>query len=276
MNVCIIQARCGSNRLPGKVLNTLPFNENTQILNHVVDRVKLVPSINKIILATTTSELDDEIEKWCITNGVDFYRGDEHNVLKRFYDSLKTEQVTNVIRVTGDCPCLDPEVVESVIQLHQSENNDYTSNSLDRTFPHGLDVEVFKYSCLEEAYNNSTLEHEKEHVTPYIYQTNENKFKLGNLENKFGDYSQMRITLDTVEDYFLLDIIFSKLGNDFRLKHLVNFYDNNKPYFNINSNIIQKKFFKTVEEEVEYVKELLSTQDLNNALEVFNNVENSY
>ncbi len=271
MNVCVIQARGGSSRLPGKVLNTLPFNSNKETLKHIVNRINDVHSIDKVILATTTRSVDDSIQNWCIKNGVECFRGDEDNVLERFYEALKGIDVTNVVRVTGDCPCIDPDVVEEVIKLHVTEDNDYTSNSLVRSFPHGLDVEVFKYSCLEEAYKNATMKHEKEHVTPYIYQTNKEKFKLANYENKYGDYSDMRITLDTVEDYYMLDILFEKLGDNFRLSDLVKFYDNHKPYFNINRDVVQKVVFKTKEEEVQYAKKLLKFQDLHRALEEFDN-----
>lgn len=271
MNVCVIQARGGSSRLPGKVLNTLPFNSNNETLKHIVNRINDVPSIDKVILATTTRSVDDSIQNWCIKNGVECFRGDEDNVLERFYEALKGIDVTNVVRVTGDCPCIDPYVVEEVIKLHVTEDNDYTSNSLVRSFPHGLDVEVFKYSCLEEAYKNASMKHEKEHVTPYIYQTNKEKFKLANYENKYGDYSDMRITLDTVEDYYMLDILFEKLGDNFRLSDLVKFYDNHKPYFNINRDVVQKVVFKTKEEEVQYAKKLLKFQDLHRALEEFDN-----
>ncbi|MFV0425059.1 MAG: cytidylyltransferase domain-containing protein [Bacilli bacterium] len=263
MNVCVIQARNGSSRLPGKVLMSLPFNNNKAVLEHVVNRVNKAKTIDKIIVATTNKSGDDTIEELCKKLNVECFRGDEDNVLSRFYYAVDKYSPNNVIRITADCPCVDYEILDEIVGYHLSEGNDYTSNAFVRTFPHGLDTEVFKYECLVEAFNNSDKDFEKEHVTPYIYSTNKDNYKLGNYENSHGDYHNLRITLDNKEDYMLLDIIFSKIGEEFLLKDIIDFYENNTAYFNINSEINQKVFFEDNMEEVKYSQGLLSKLDLN-------------
>lgn len=263
MNICVIQARNGSSRLPGKVLLSLPFNSDNVVLEHVVNRLKQSSLIDKLVVATTERDIDDSIESLCNTLGIDCFRGSEDDVLSRFYFAVESLKPKNVIRITADCPCLDYNVLDQIIDFHNKEDNDYTSNAFVRTFPHGLDVEVFKYQCLVDAFENATEVFEKEHVTPYIYSTNKANYKLGNYENVLGDYHNLRITLDNKEDYMLLDILFSKLGKDFLIEELIEFYNDNKAYFNINSEITQKRFFTDNSEELKYSQKILLDLDLN-------------
>ncbi len=271
---CIIQARNGSNRLSGKVLKTLPETSNTTVLEHVVRRVQAVKSVDNIIIATTDREIDYSIMELAHKLGVKAYAGSENNVLERFYLALDIKP-EHVIRITGDCPCLDSETLSSVINTHLTNGNDYTTNALIRSFPHGLDVEIFKYEVLEEAYQNASQQFEKEHVTPYIYKSNAAKFKIENVTCSYGNYQDLRITLDTKEDYALLDILFLKLGNTFSLQDIIAFAKSNHYVFKINQEVIQKKVFKNKQEEILAAIDLLKTQDMPHAAKILESLHES-
>ncbi len=263
MIVCIIQARNGSSRFPRKVLRPLPESSGIPVLQHVISRVQKSSFIDNIIVATTTRDVDKSIVDFTKSYGVTSFEGSEDNVLERFYYAVQDNLPSHVVRVTGDCPCLDSEVLDDVIRQHLIHNNDYTTNALNRTFPHGLDVEVFRYALLEEAFFSATESYEKEHVTPYIYRTHKDRFLIENINCLLGNYKDIRITLDTWADYVLLDQLFLKLGNDFLLNNIVELYKTHKPLFYINSHIVQKKIYETEEDELVDAVELLRKQDMN-------------
>lgn len=265
--VCIIQARTTSSRLPNKVLLSLPYGSDKTVLEQVINRVNKSEFINKIVIATTVNKTDNPIEELCKNLKITCYRGSEDNVLARYYEAAKENEADMIIRVTSDCPCIDSKVIDDLITKHLKEKNDYTSNSLTRTFPHGLDCEIFSFELLEEAYNNAKEKFEKEHVTPYIYKTNKDKFKLGSLilDNSKG-YEKIRITLDTKEDYTLLCNIYDYLykeDKDFNCNDIIELFEKKPWLFNINSNIEQKKACLNLDEEIEEAIKLLNKQDLN-------------
>lgn len=264
---CIIQARYGSTRLPGKVLLPLPMGDRTSVLEQVVKRVKAVDSIDEVIVATSDLQADDKIIEECNKIGVKYYRGPEKNVLKRFYDAAKENNLDVIIRITSDCPCLDYEVIEQVIQLYLKGDNDYASNSIVRSYPHGMDTEVFSFKVLEDAYNNASDDFEKEHVTPYIYKVHKDKYNIAVLKN-INDYSDIRITLDTYDDYLAIAAVYDYLGEDFLLTDIIKIYDEKPWLYKINSNIIQKKIFDSIEDEVKEAIDILDKQDLNESVNI--------
>lgn len=209
MILAIIQARVGSSRLPNKVL--LKFGEETD-LNHVVNRVKRSKYIDKVVVATTTSDSDQAIEKLCIESDIPFYRGSEPDVLDRFYkcaNHFGAKKGDRIVRITADCPLIDAEVIDRVIELSLSENCDYASNVEPPTYPDGLDTEVILYEVLEKLWEITTVKSDREHVTLYI-RTHKEEFSTANHVND-QDISSLRWTLDEPEDYDFIKIIYNAL-----------------------------------------------------------------
>lgn len=235
----VIQARMGSTRLPGKVLFQL---EEKSVLEHVVNRCQQIELANEIIVATTDHKQDDVIEKVCEKLNVKCFRGNEHNVLKRYYDCATMYQTDVIVRITSDCPLIDPWLSNQVIkQFFSNDNIDYCSNTLERTFPRGLDTEVFSFNALEKAYIHGSTESDLEHVTLYIYR-NPDKFKLSSIISK-ADFSNHRWTLDTPEDWELIQEIYSALYKKnplFSWQDVLLFLNNNPDLLKIN-NFIQQK-----------------------------------
>ncbi|MBN2725413.1 MAG: glycosyltransferase family protein [Deltaproteobacteria bacterium] len=260
---CIIQTRMTSSRLPGKVLLPLLVNDSKTVLEHVITRIKKAKKIDDVIIATTTNDTDLPIVEFCENHSVKYFRGSEDNVLSRYYQTAKAYNLSKIVRVTSDCPCVDWNVLDELITLHENEKNDYTSNTLERTFPHGIDAEVFDFEILEEAYLNANQKYETEHVTPYIYKTHPDNFKIGQLkadEKRYGP--EIRITLDTREDYTLLQGVFDLLASEFTTVDIIKLFTE-KPWLRgINSRIVQKKVLGTLDEELEECISLCKTQDL--------------
>lgn len=207
MILAIIQARMGATRLPGKVL--LDLNGKT-VLERVIERVLSASLIDEVMVATTGEEQDRPIIALCHKNGVACYGGSESDVLDRFYQAAVRRGPDHVVRITADCPLIDPAIIDEVIKRHLAANADYTSNTLEETFPDGEDVEVFSFSALQEAWRDASLVSEREHVTPYI-RKNGGQFKLVNVANGV-DLSAKRWTLDRPEDYRFISGIYQRLG----------------------------------------------------------------
>jgi len=204
----VIQARISSTRLPGKILLNLPYGSKMTVLQQVIRRVKRAKKINRIIIATTTKKVDDVIVKIAQKEGVDCFRGSESNVLERYYLAARKYKLDTIVRVTSDCPCIDPTILDKLITTHQNTKADFTSNCLTKTFPHGVDAEVFKFATLETAYKNASLDFEKEHVSEYI-PNNPKRFRIVEYKASKKYYApDIRITLDTKEDYTLFCLVF--------------------------------------------------------------------
>ena len=154
--VCIIQARTTSSRLPNKVLLNLPYNGDKTVLEQVINRVKESKYINKIVVATTINETDNKIEKLCESLQISCFRGSEDNVLSRYYEAATKYKADLIIRITSDCPCIDYEIMDKLIEFHLNNNNDFSSNNQIHSFPHGLDCEIVNYNVLVEAFKNAT------------------------------------------------------------------------------------------------------------------------
>lgn len=195
-NLCIIQARMGSTRLPGKVLKEV---NGITLLEYGIKRVKQARLIGKIVVATSDKKADDKIEKLCQKINIDCFRGSEDDVLGRYFQcALKYPMYNNIIRITGDCPLIDPAVISQVIAFFEKNDYDYASNVLSETFPDGIDVEIFTREALVESAKRAKLASEREHVTLYI--RNSKKFKKGNLEVE-QNWSHFRLTVDEKNDF---------------------------------------------------------------------------
>lgn len=240
--VCIMQARTGSTRLPGKVLKIIC---GKTVLEHDIDRLKRVKNIDEIVIATTTLEKDDILTEEANRLGVKYFRGSENDVLSRYYYAAKENVADIIVRVTSDCPLIDSEVTEKIIQYYVDNKNkyDYVSNTINRTYPRGLDTEAFSFNALEKAFNEAVSSRDREHVTPYIWD-NPAVFRLFQYKNDI-DYSNLRWTLDTTEDYELINRIYSSLypfkGNQFNMNDIIELYNAFPVLREINKNIEQKK-----------------------------------
>ncbi|WP_196008126.1 cytidylyltransferase domain-containing protein [Clostridium tyrobutyricum] len=240
--VCIVQARIGSTRLPAKVLKKIC---GKTVLEHDIDRLKRVKNIDNIVIATTTLERDNIIIEEAKRLNVSYFRGSEEDVLSRYYYAAIENKADVIVRVTSDCPLIDSEVTEKIIQYYLDNNTkyDYVSNTIDRTYPRGLDTEVFSFKALEKAFNEAESLRDKEHVTPYIWD-NPRIFRLAQYKNKVK-YSHLRWTLDTKEDFQLIsgiyDKLYSKKENKFNMNDILNLYKKYPELLKINENIKQKK-----------------------------------
>jgi spore coat polysaccharide biosynthesis protein SpsF len=204
----IIQARIGSTRLPNKVMMNLG---GKPVLEQVFERCGLV-NVDEIIIATSKKKENDVIEKFCGDKEIKFFRGSEDDVLSRYYEAAKKFNLDFVVRITGDCPLISPEVISMAIIDFQRSRVDYLSNSVKRSYPRGLDVEIFSFEALEKANKLAKKKPEREHVTAFIY-GNPKKFKIGHLIVKgWLNHPEIRLCLDTEDDFKLLSIIYNKLG----------------------------------------------------------------
>jgi spore coat polysaccharide biosynthesis protein SpsF len=202
----IIQARCGSTRLPGKIFMGLG---GETLLGHIVRRVAKASCVDRIIIATTTEDADNLIELWCKERSILCYRGDTENVLDRYYHAAKYFQSQHIIRITADDPFKDPAVIDDVWRLYKNSESDLAGNVFPVSFPEGLDVEIFSVQTLAKAQQAHTNDWQQEHVTQYFYQ-NSSLFKIANLMAE-KDYSHYRWTIDYAEDYIRMDKIYETL-----------------------------------------------------------------
>lgn len=217
--LAILQARVSSFRLPGKVLKPIL---GKPMLVRQIERVLQSRRVDQLIVATSTDPSDDDLESLCRQINVPCFRGSLNDVLDRFYQAAKIWQPQHVVRLTGDCPLIDPEIIDAVIDFCLAGSYDYVSNATQPTFPDGLDSEVFRFSILEEAWKKSTLPSHREHVTPFIYQQPE-RFFIGHYRNT-EDLSHLRWTVDEPEDFALVTKIYEALypiNPEFRMQDVL-------------------------------------------------------
>lgn len=235
----IIQARMGSTRLPGKVMKTLA---DKTVLAHVIERVQAFQNVQEIVVATTLEGKDDSIVEEAKRLGIMVYRGSESDVLSRYYEAALKAQAETVVRITSDCPLIDPEVSSLVIEEYfVNQECDYVSNTQERTYPRGLDTEVFSFASLATAQREAIQPHDREHVTPYIY-NNPKFFSCRSVRNQ-GSIPEYRWTLDTPEDWELICRVYSALyqpGRLFSWREAATLMQENPEWISINSNIQQK------------------------------------
>jgi len=207
--VAIVQARMGSTRLPGKVLMDL---EGETILARVIERLRRAKYIAEVLIATTDRPNDDAIVAECRSLSAAVSRGDEEDVLDRYYRAAQLSKADVVVRVTSDCPLIDPEITDMTIAAFLEARPDYASNVQVRTYPRGLDTEVISVEALAKAWRQARKRYEREHVTPYIYEHPE-EFRLLSVSGE-GDYSAHRWTVDTPEDLEFVRAVYGGLGRD--------------------------------------------------------------
>ena len=266
----IVQARTTSTRLPKKILKDLPCGSGITVLEQVIRRLKKANKSDIIIIATTLDKQDDEIVKIAEKEKVPIYRGDRDDVLSRYYFAAKENNLDAVVRITSDCPVIDPDIVDDIIRKFISQKVDYATNTLEKTYPHGMDTEIFTFSSLKKTYSEAKKSYEREHVTPYI-RLHPDIFSLLNIEASPKFYSpDIRVTLDTEEDYALLCTIYDYLYPEnayFTTEDIINLFKD-KPWLKlINKKVVQKKIFNSMEEEIEEGIKILELQDLNRVVE---------
>lgn len=236
--VAIVQARMTSTRLPGKVMMEVM---GKPLLAYELERLARAKNISRIVVATTTGATDDVVARYVESLGFGVWRGPEDNVLERYHGAALAYKAEAVVRLTADCPLIDPEVVERVVD--SLGDNDYVSNVFEkRTFPRGLDTEVFTFAALEKNWREAKAPLEHEHVTPYIY----NHPELFRMKGVFNptDLSRHRWTVDTAEDFALIKAIIEGIypsNPSFKVDDILRFMDDNPGLFEVNCHIRQKQ-----------------------------------
>ena len=230
---CIIQARTQSSRLPNKILLD-GFKKS--LIEHQIERIKFSKFIKKIIIATTTNKKDDILYNRLKKN-VPIFRGSENDVLKRFYECAKKNNCHNIIRITADCPLIDHQFIDKVINYYLNNSCDYVSNVNTNYLPDGFHCEIFNFNSLKKAHKLAISKFDREHVTPFIW-SNPDIFSIKNFyEKKKYCSSKIRLTLDYVEDYILIKTIFDNLykkNKKFNLNTILHFLKKNSYLTNIN------------------------------------------
>ena len=245
--IAVTQARMGSTRLPAKILKTI---KGKTLLEIHLNRILESKLISKIIVATTINKNDDEIVQIAKSNKVNFFRGDENDVLDRFYKATKDLEADYIVRLTSDCPLIDPILIDKVIIEATNNNYDYYANTFEELFPDGQDIEVFKFKALKLAWNNAVLDSEREHVTPYI--RNNSTYKGNKLffsNNYFNNinYGHVRMTVDDINDFNVIEYLITNIGFD---KSWIEYAD-----FYLKNEFISKLNIKTIRNEG-YIKSL--------------------
>ena len=230
--IAIIQARMGSTRLPGKVMRQVL---GTSLIQTLIQRLRLAKSIDLIVLATSTEPVNDPLESLVSGMGIPVYRGSETDVLDRYYQTAKIYQAQTVIRITGDCPLIDPVLIDQVVTEFKNQKVDYLATASD-CFPDGLDTEVFTFSALDEAQQKATSAHDREHVTPYL--KSDPHFKKGEYREG-GNHSNHRWTVDEPEDFEVIRNILKHFAprNDFSWHEVLDLFNNSPQLFDANRKI---------------------------------------
>lgn len=243
--VAIIQARMGSTRLPGKALLDIG---DKPMLARVVDRCRRAERLDQVIVATTTDAADDPIVAMCSERGYPCFRGSPQDLLDRYYQAAKRYQADVIVRITSDCPLIDPQVIDEVVTAFFGGRSkprwDFAANRLPppwkRTYPIGLDVEVCTFQALERAWREARLPHQREHVMPFIYEE-EGRFRVRVLEHD-PDYGALRWTVDTPQDLELLRQIYARFGgrDDFSWQEVLELMGREPDLAAINAGVAHK------------------------------------
>ena len=233
--VAVVQARMGSTRLPGKVLKDLG---GETVLARVVNRLRQTRLISELLVATTDQPADDAVVAECRRYSVAVFRGDQEDVLDRYFRAAQQAKADIVVRITADCPLIDPEITDKTIAAFLETRPDYASNALVLTYPRGLDTEVMTFAALERAWREARKLYEREHVTPYIYE-HPTEFKLLSVTDDV-DHSDHRWTVDTAEDLDLVRAIYARLPNTSRWRDVLALLEREPALMALNRSIKQK------------------------------------
>ena len=234
----IIQARMTSTRLPGKVL--LPVC-GKPLLFYLVDRLQWSSEISQIIVATSSNATDDPVERFCEEEGVACFRGSENDVLRRVLEAAEKFQLQNVMRLTADCPLIDPEVLDAQVRFFYFHRVDYCYLGL--SYPEGICADLMTFSALAQANKNAIEAHEREHVTPYLH-SRRGVFKISGLENESDD-SKYRFVVDESSDFAvvsqILEALFKPDAKPFTMEDIKNFLDSRPEIARLNENLVRNE-----------------------------------
>lgn len=257
---CIIQARTGSTRLPGKVMQKMD-NDST-VLDYVINQVKFSKKIEKIIVATTNLTEDDVICDHLSSQKIEFFRGSSADVLDRYYQCAKKFAIDNIVRITADNPLIDPNIVDLIIDQYENNKCDFATNTLHRTFPYGTEVEVFSFKSLEKSWENAKKPSEREHVTPFIRDP-QNGFILINTEYQ-EDLSYLRYTIDRIEDLKLVKEIIKNIPTrPILIQDVIKLYKKRPEIFEINKNVKHDGHLSSLKKDEQYFKSQKNNGTLN-------------
>jgi len=248
--VAIIQARMGSSRLPGKVLRPIC---GRPMLWHIVRRLRCVPLLSEVIVATSDQVGDEPIRGFCRENGIEVFAGSERDVLDRFYQAAVHSGGDPLIRVTGDCPFVDPDLVGRLLDHYGGGGYDHFAVATGAgaiflaggRFPDGLDAECFSFASLERAWREATDPADREHVTPYIWR-NKSLFRCGHLTGE-KDYSSCRWTVDNEADFRLVEGIYGELYREdrpFLMEDILRFLSDHPDLASLNREFIGKEGYE--------------------------------
>jgi len=234
----IIEARTGSSRLPNKVVAEI---EGKPMIFYVIDRIKQIKSVEQIILATTQEENDKILTEIAKQNSIGSFVGDSIDVLDRDYQCALQNNADPIIRITGDCPLIDPDIVEEMLEFYLKNNYDYVSNRINPKYPDGLDVEIYSFNTLQMAAQNAKWSSERELVTTYITKNPKN-FKIFSYENQ-EDLSEYRWTVDEQKDLEFIRKIYSimKPKTNFSMKEIIEILSKNSELLKINAGIMRNE-----------------------------------
>ena len=246
----IIQARMTSSRLPGKILMEVLGKPLLQLM---IERVQQAKCINSVVLATTTNKEDDPTEELGKSMGVEVFRGSEEDVLDRFYRAADKFGGEHIMRLTGDCPLIDPDFLDELTDFYFDGGYDYAANCVEPTLPDGLDAEIISMKALREVHEKAVRPPHKEHVTLYV-RDNADQFKIGSWKHT-EDYSSMRWTVDNREDFELVKAILEGISqekNDFRMTDVIKFLKKHPETTEINAHIKRNEGLeKSLQEELQ-------------------------
>ena len=249
---CIIQARMGSSRLPGKVMEKL--DEDNTVLSYVIRQLKHSKFLDDIVVATTSLKRDEVIVDFLEREGIKYFCGDEENVLDRYYQCAKKFSMSEIVRIPSDKPLIDPDIVDKCIQIFLSKKYDYVTTFLEPSFPYGTEVEIFSFDALEKTWKNPKLPSEHENVTPYIY-NNRDKFQIYNVKNSI-DLSHLRWVVDRAEDLELVRQLVSKIDKDpILMQDILEVFKSDPKLAEINSNVRHDEGYqKSLKKDQEFIK----------------------
>ena len=244
-----------STRLPGKVL--MKLDKKHTVLDYLINQLKHSKLLGKIIIATTNLEEDNAIVNFAKKNEIEYFRGESDDVLDRFYQCAKNFSSDNILRITSDNPLVDPTVIDDLIINYQKSSCDYASTNLARTYPFGIDAEIFSFNTLEKTWKNAILPSEREHVSSYM-KKNSKIFKQFNLRNKIK-VPLVRLTIDREVDLELFRIVISKITDrPIIMNNILELYNNEPKLFEINSHMDPLEGYN---KSLKYDKEFLKNKD---------------
>ena len=239
---CIVQARMGSTRLPGKVI--MKIQNNDTMIDFVINQLKFSKTVNKIIIATTTLSEDDKIINLFGQRKIEFFRGSENDVLTRYYECAKFHSLDVIVRITSDCPLIDPEIIDDLVQKFLNSDCDFISPGFPRTYPQGsADIEVFSFQSLEKMWLEAKKPSEREHVCSYIY-NNPEKFKIIRVPNT-SDNSNFKWSVDRENDLKFVQEIVKRISHrPILTDYIINLLKNEPELIDINKNFIFEEGYR--------------------------------